>query len=194
MLDRTPSEHSRERNRNLSERMNSEKSKKMNIEYRLGTKQDLDAICSLIQQAIDEMERHGIYQWDDIYPARKDFEEDIEKKTLYLAYVEGNLAALYVISGECDEQYRNGQWKYEERSAFVLHRFCVSPFFQNQGIGRAVLKHIEEQVKAMGYNSIRLDTFTENPFAQKLYLHNGYESRGYADWRKGRFDLMEKKL
>ena len=166
----------------------------MNIEYRLGTKQDLNAICSLIRQAIDEMERHGINQWDDIYPARKDFEEDIEKKTLYLAYVEDKMAALYVISGEFDEQYRNGQWKYEERSAFVLHRFCVSPFFQNQGIGRAVLKHIEEQVKAMGYNSIRLDTFTENPFAQKLYLHSGYESRGYADWRKGRFDLMEKKL
>ncbi len=166
----------------------------MNIEYRLGTKQDLDAICSLIQQAIDEMERHGIYQWDDIYPARKDFEEDIEKKTLYLASVEEKLAALYVISGECDEQYRNGQWKYDERSAFVLHRLCVSPFFQNQKIGKTVLQHIEEQVKDMGYNSIRLDTFTENPFAQKLYLHSGYESRGYADWRKGRFDLMEKKL
>ncbi len=166
----------------------------MNIEYRLGTKQDLDAICSLIQQAIDEMERHGIYQWDDIYPARKDFEEDIEKKTLYLAFVEEKLAALYVISGECDEQYRNGQWKYDERSAFVLHRLCVSPFFQNQKIGKTVLQHIEEQVKDMGYNSIRLDTFTENPFAQKLYLHSGYESRGYADWRKGRFDLMEKKL
>lgn len=166
----------------------------MNIEYRLGTKQDLDAICSLIQQSIDEMERHGIYQWDDINPARKDFEEDIEKKTLYLAYVEENFAALYVISGECDEQYRNGQWKYDERSAFVLHRLCVSPFFQNQKIGKTVLQHIEEQVKDMGYNSIRLDTFTENPFAQKLYLHSGYESRGYADWRKGRFDLMEKKL
>lgn len=38
------------------------------------------------------------------------------------------------------------------------------------------------------------DIVTQNPFAQKLYRHNGYESRGYADWRKGRFDLMEKKL
>ena len=46
----------------------------------------------------------------------------------------------------------------------------------------------------MGYNSVRLDIFTQNPFAQKLYRHNGYESRGYADWRKGRFDLMGKKL
>ena len=75
------------------------------------------------------MVNHGIYQWDDIYPVRKDFEEDIEN-----------------------------------------------------------------QIKEMGYQSVRLDTFTENPFAQRLYLHNGYESRGYANWRKGKFDLMEKKL
>ena len=73
-------------------------------------------------------------------------------------------------------------------------RFCVSPVFQNQGIGKTVLHHVEEQIKAMGYQSVRLDTFTENPFAQRLYLHNGYESRGYASWRKGKFDLMEKKL
>ncbi len=166
----------------------------MNIVYRLGNRQDLDAICILIQQAIAEMEKHGIYQWDDVYPARKDFEEDIVKQTLYLAYLDERLAALYVISSECDEQYKNGQWKYDEESAYILHRFCVSPHFQNQGIGKAVLLHVEEQIKEMGYQSVRLDTFTENPFAQRLYLHNGYESRGYADWRKGRFDLMEKKL
>ena len=34
----------------------------------------------------------------------------------------------------------------------------------------------------------------ENSFAQKMYRHNGYEAREYADWRKGRFDLMEKAL
>lgn len=166
----------------------------MKIEYRPGTIQDLDAVCLMIQQAVDEMERHGIYQWDDIYPARKDFEEDIEKQTLFLAYVNKDLAALYVISGEWDEQYTNGRWKYDDSSAYILHRFCVSPIYQNQGIGKAVLQHIEEQVKDLGYHSIRLDSFTGNPFAQRLYLHSGYETRGYADWRKGRFDLMEKKL
>ena len=165
-----------------------------NIVYRLATKQDLDDICTLIQQAKYEMERHEIYQWDDIYPARKDFEDDIEKGTLYLAYLEESLVALYVISGECDEQYCNGLWKYDEKYAYILHRFCVSPLFQNQGIGKIVLHHVEEQIKKMGYNSVRLDCFTENPFAQRLYRNNGYESRGYADWRKGRFDLMEKKL
>lgn len=59
---------------------------------------------------------------------------------------------------------------------------------------KEVLAHIETQVHEMGYESMRLDVFTENPYAQKLYRKSGYQVRGYADWRKGRFDLMEKKL
>ena len=164
------------------------------MEYRLGTQQDLDAICSLIKDAITEMENHNIYQWDEIYPARSDFETDIESNNLFVVYDEDILVAFYVISGECDEQYSNGQWKYDDESAYILHRFCVSPKMQNKGIGKAVLRQIEKQVKDMGYRSIRLDTFTQNPFAQRLYRHSGYEPRGFADWRKGRFDLMEKKL
>ncbi|MCR4691313.1 MAG: GNAT family N-acetyltransferase [Lachnospiraceae bacterium] len=166
----------------------------MKIDYRLGTEQDIDAVCTLIRQAVEEMRKQGIEQWDDIYPAREDFEEDIAKQTLYLAYAEDALAALYVISGECDEQYGNGQWKYDDETAYVLHRFCVSPHFQHQGIGKSVLLHVEQQIREMGYQSVRLDTFTENPFAQRLYRHNGYEARGLAHWRKGTFDLMEKRL
>jgi len=53
---------------------------------------------------------------------------------------------------------------------------------------------IESQIKNRGYDSIRLDVFTKNPYAQRLYRNNGYEVRGFAEWRKGRFDLMEKHL
>ena len=52
----------------------------MDIVYRSGTKQDLDAICLLIQHAVNEMESHGIYQWDDIYPVRKGNFDLMEKK------------------------------------------------------------------------------------------------------------------
>ena len=166
---------------------------KETMKYRLGTDQDLDEICSLVKDAIVEMEKNGIYQWDDIYPARSDFEEDIRNDNLYVVFDEDMLIAFYVISAECDEQYKNGQWECEEDSAYILHRFCVSPKMQNRGLGKIILDHVEQQIKDMGYRSIRLDTFTQNPFAQRLYRHNGYEARGYADWRKGRFDLMEKR-
>lgn len=95
---------------------------------------------------------------------------------------------------ESDEEYNNVNWSCTDETAYVLHRFCVSPSFQNRGIGKKVLIHVEEQIKNMGYESVRLDVFSKNPFAQKLYRTNGYEVRGYVDWRKGRFDLMEKKL
>ena len=164
------------------------------MEFRLGKTQDLDSIGLLIKDAIVEMEKNGIYQWDDLYPTREDFEEDIRNNNLYVVFEEDRLVAFYVISGEYDEQYNNAEWECEADSAYILHRFCVSPEVQNRGIGKKVLQHIEQHIKDMGGKSVRLDTFTENPFAQKLYRHSGYESRGYADWRKGRFDLMEKKL
>lgn len=62
------------------------------------------------------------------------------------------------------------------------------------GVGKQVLEHIEHQLLTLGYGSVRLDVFTENPYAIKLYEKAGYVKRGYADWRKGRFALMEKKL
>lgn len=56
------------------------------------------------------------------------------------------------------------------------------------------MQYIEKEVSSMGFQAIRLDAFTENPFALKLYDNLGYSRVGYADWRKGRFYLMEKYL
>lgn len=164
------------------------------IKYRLGKLEDIEAITVLIQEAIKEMEKHNIYQWDGLYPTAEDFEADIKKENLYVAEENEKIVALYVISGESDEAYNNAEWKYPRETSLVLHRFCVSPAFQNRGIGKKVLMKIESQIKSMGYDSVRLDVFTKNPYAQKLYRNNGYEVRGFAEWRKGRFDLMEKKL
>ena len=74
----------------------------------------------------------------------------------------------------------------------IVHRLCVNPQYQNIGIGTKTMMKIEDMVKKMGVNSIRLDAFTENPQALRLYEKLGYTTTGYADWRKGRFALMEK--
>lgn len=161
---------------------------------RLGTKDDIDAIVHLVSDAIKEMELHGIYQWDEIYPTAGDFAEDIKKNNLYVAEEKKELIAVYVISGESDDAYKSAEWKCPDETAYILHRFCVSPKFQGKGIGKQLLLEIESQIRDMGYDSVRLDVFTKNPYAQRLYRHNGYEARGIAAWRKGYFDLMEKRL
>lgn len=157
------------------------------IRYRLGRFEDIEAITVLIQEAIKEMEKHNIYQWDEIYPTVEDFEDDIEKKNLYVAEENEKIIALYVISDEADEAYNYAEWKYPNETSLVLHRFCVSPGFQNRGIGKKVLMKIESQIKNKGYDSIRLDVFTKNPYAQRLYRNHGYEVCGFAEWRKRTF-------
>lgn len=164
------------------------------MEYRVAKKSDIDDVFALIKAAIVQMEADGIYQWDAMYPTKADFMNDTENKSLFLAMDDAKLAAIYVISKESDAAYKNAKWQYSDESAYILHRFCVSPDYQNKGIGKEVLAHIEGQIHEMGYGSVRLDVFTENPYAQKLYRKSGYRVTGYADWRKGRFDLMEKKL
>lgn len=164
------------------------------MEYRLGKMKDISAIAILVRDVIKEMEQHGIHQWDERYPTAEDFTEDIIKGNLHLAVENEKIAAIYVISDESDDAYENADWKCPSETAGILHRFCVSPDFQNKGLGKRLLLKIETQMRDMGYASVRLDVFTENPYAQRLYRHSGYEVRGFADWRKGRFDFMEKTL
>ena len=164
------------------------------MQYKLATMKDLDEVCSLIKKAIEHMEQQGIYQWDELYPAREDFQEDIDNNSLYLAIEDGRIIAIYVINRDCGDEYYNFQWDNPDESAYIIHRFCVSPEYQNRGIGSRVLAHIEDQIRSMGYSSVRLDVFSQNPYALKLYEKNGYKKRGHFDWRKGRFFLMEKTL
>lgn len=140
------------------------------------------------------MEKQGIKQWDELYPTKADLLNDIHKNTLYVAINDAKMVAIYVISRECDEAYTKCKWENGDETACIIHRLCVSPEYQNKGFGKQVLEHIEHQLLTIGYESVRLDVFTENLYAIKLYEKAGYVKRGYADWRKGRFWLMEKKL
>ena len=164
------------------------------MEFRLGTMDDLNNICSLVTAAIGAMEEQGIHQWDNVYPTREDFANDITNGTLYTATEDGRLIAIYSISTECDPEYSNAEWEYNGETACIIHRLCVSPEVQNRGIGKIVLHHIENQLQNIGFASVRLDVFSENPYAISLYKNNGYKRCGYVNWRKGRFWLMEKKL
>ncbi len=170
---------------------------KLRITYRLAEEGDLDEICALVQAAVAEMERRGIFQWDEIYPAREDFLNDIKSRSLFIGQTEfqstKRIAVIYVLNKECDEEYKTAAWTIQGDWR-VLHRICVHPDFQNQGIAKMTLAHIEQKARDLGAASIRLDVFSQNPFSQRLYERAGYRKTGEANWRKGLFYLMEKDL
>jgi len=164
------------------------------LEYRKATTDELDAVFQVFRDAIAEMDRNGIPQWDEKYPDREILAEDISKDELVVGTIGDEIACVFVLNSECDEEYENGAWQYPDSSFGVIHRLCVNPKFQNRGVGAETMKHIEEEMKSEGVESVRFDAFTLNPFALRLYDKLGYKKVGYVDFRKGRFVLMEKKL
>ena len=164
----------------------------MILQYRKATLYDLEEINSLITQAVDVLIKNGILQWDEIYPTEEDFRMDINNDQLYVGLADEQIAVVYALNQECEEEYQNGRWKYPDKPYYVVHRLCVHPDFQNQGIARHTLLHIEAELSKMNIHAIRLDAFSDNPFSLKLYDSLDYSRVGYADWRKGRFYLMEK--
>lgn len=162
--------------------------------YRLAEEKDIDEICALIKAAISSMEEQGIFQWDDIYPEKADFLADIQKQQLSVGVLDDDIAVVYVVNEECDMAYENGRWNYPDCKYRIIHRLCVNPIYQNRGIAKDTLSHIENELHKCNVEAIRLDVFSENPFALSLYRNAGYKEVGFADWRKGRFYLMEKLL
>jgi ribosomal protein S18 acetylase RimI-like enzyme len=162
--------------------------------FRLAEERDIESIYNIVTSAIAEMENMDIHQWDSIYPTKEDFLSDIQKKTLFVGMSDDVISVLFTISKECDEQYNNGLWEYPNSEYRVIHRLCVDPAYQNRGIAKKTLAYIENILRGKGIGSIRLDVFCNNPYAISLYYNSGYKKVGTAEWRKGKFLLMEKHL
>ena len=162
--------------------------------YSKANTNQINEVFSVFSAAIINMEKQEIHQWDEIYPDKEIIAEDIARNQMYIGKIDNKITVCFVLSEEYDEEYKNGKWQWPDARFCVIHRLCVSPDFQNQGIAAETLKYIENLCKSQGYDSIRLDCFTENPYSRKLYEKAGYSVVGYADWRKGRFELREKRL
>ena len=164
------------------------------VEFNIAEEKNLQEILGIFSAAIKEMNKYNISQWDEVYPDKYTIENDIRKKQLYIGKIDSEIVCVYVLNSDCDEQYINGNWQYPNATYGVIHRICVNPKFQNQGIGILTLNHIEVQLRSEGVETIRLDAFSLNPFALKMYYKQGYIKVGEVNWRKGKFYFMEKKI
>jgi RimJ/RimL family protein N-acetyltransferase len=138
------------------------------------------------------MRANNIFQWDVTYPNEIILREDIIKEQLYAGILDNEIVSLFVLNKDFDNDYLNAKWQYKGTDFIVLHRLCVNLSFQNKGIGTKTMLMIEEYVKNQGIQSIRLDTFSKNPFSLKMYAKLGYKKVGEANWSRGLFYIFEK--
>lgn len=166
----------------------------IDITFRKAVLSDLDEICIVVSNAIKEMEKDNIFQWDELYPTREFFIKDIESGGLYVGKADNKIVSFFVINQHYEEEYNTVKWTFPEKSFYVIHRLCVNPIYQRSGIGKQTIKFIEEELSGMGIEAIRLDVYSNNPYAVRLYESMNFKKAGSVNWSKGKFYLMEKYL
>lgn len=165
----------------------------MDAIFRLAEASDAQAVFDLYVQATAHMCENGIEQWDERYPTEEILFEDIANGEMYVLTRGDDILSAVVLNDDQDDEYAAGDWRCGEHAA-VIHRLCVHPKFQRQGIAKEMVRYAERLFVQWGYDCIRLDAFTQNPHALRLYEGFGYTKTGEVTYRKGQFVLMEKAL
>lgn len=164
------------------------------MQLRQANMTEIQTLMEIIKQASEKMEQQGIFQWDEVYPNEEIIREDIRREELYVLSEAEEIFALVVLNEEQDESYSEANWLGEQENIAVIHRLCVNSTYQHRGIGKKVLEAAEHLLKEKGYKGIRLDAFTNNPYALRLYENAGYRRVHEVTFRKGQFYLYEKGL
>ena len=155
---------------------------------------DKDEIIALVHGVVKNLNQNGIPQWDDVYPSASDVEEDLKNGQLYALRASGKIIGIITLNRESEPDYQYAKWQYRGSDYAVVHRLCVSSAAQGQGIGTKLMLMAEAMLKQRGIKSVRLDAFSKNPQSLRLYEKLGYRIVGEANWRKGRFYLLEKDI
>jgi ribosomal protein S18 acetylase RimI-like enzyme len=147
------------------------------IEIRQGDHRDVADVMKTICACTEAMRSDGIFQWDEIHPNKEQVEDDANEGSLYVARKTGICLGAVSFNEKQEDVYQQVAWR-GNGPMLVVHRLCVDPRFQGQGIARQLMCFGEGMALQRGYASIRLDAFSGNQKALGLYESLGYEKVG----------------
>ncbi len=141
---------------------------------RVAKSEDINRITTIAKSCARHMIGQGILQWNEHYPSKAAFENDLSRSELFVIENQALVIGAIVISSLMDEEYKNVEWLTPNKNNRYIHRLCVDPVHQKNGYARALLDFAEDKSKDEGVTSIRLDTFSQNPRNLKFYKNRNY--------------------
>ena len=142
---------------------------------RRGVHEDLIDILKITKKCAVEMDAMGIYQWNEKYPNRNAFLDDIKNNELFVFTKGAFLVGCIALCSKMDNVYKNVTWLTEDGKNLYIHRLAVDPQFQKKGIGKKLMDYAEDFAKKNDFVSVRLDTFSKNKNNMRFYEHRGYK-------------------
>lgn len=145
---------------------------------RKGTIEDIDAILNITKLCAAHMINKQIYQWNEHYPNKSVFENDVLRKELVVIETNSGLIGCIAISTFMDDEYVPVSWLTPNENNLYIHRLAIHPEFQGKGYAQKLMDYAENYAKTNSFASVRLDTFSKNERNQKFYEARGYQRLG----------------
>ena len=155
----------------------------MNRYYRKARIEDLDQIMEAVEDSREVLRLQGNGQWQDGYPNKDDFINDINNGRLFITFDEDPNE----IIGVCALTYREedyhhlyeGKW-LTNYPYMVMHRVAIKKKYKGRGYGKKLFELFVEQAKVEGYRSLRIDTHAGNAVMRHLIESFGFVYCGKA--------------
>lgn len=141
-------------------------------------KQDLEQLLSIVNSCGQHLIEQGIFQWNEKYPSKEVLLEDIELQQIWKLEEENTIIGLIVLTEIEDLAYKQVKWLTKNQKNLYIHRLAVHPNFQGKGYAQKLMDFAERFALQNNYNSIRLDTFSQNKRNQLFYEKRNYIKLG----------------
>ncbi|WP_276168813.1 GNAT family N-acetyltransferase [Zobellia alginiliquefaciens] len=139
---------------------------------------DIPQILTVTKACATAMIQQGIYQWNENYPSKQAFETDIERGELYILQEDNQIIGSIVLSTLMDEEYVPIKWLTPTGKNIYIHRVAVHPDYQGKGYAQKMMAFAENYARENRFESIRLDTFSQNKRNQRFYEARGFQRLG----------------
>lgn len=142
------------------------------------TTASLDEIKALTEACALAMQNQGIFQWNQHYPSYDRLKQDIILEELFFLKLDGRIIGIIVLTSKMDEEYIPVEWLSRSGNNLYIHRLAVHPDYWGQGYGQKLMNFAEDFARQHQFNSVRLDTFSQNKRNQRFYKARGYQKLG----------------
>jgi RimJ/RimL family protein N-acetyltransferase len=130
---------------------------------RLARVADIEGILSVANDAIANLHADNVDQWQNGYPNKEVFLNDIKNQTLFV-YEDKEIQGVCNLSLERDPSYdiiENGEWLTNGKY-LVIHRIAVSTKVIGKGVARKLFAFAIDYGRNNNVGSIRIDTHSNN--------------------------------
>ena len=135
---------------------------------------DLEQMYLITISCAKEMVLNGIFQWNEKYPSKEILQKDIELEQIWKIEENEIIIGIIVLTAIEDIEYKNVKWLTINENNLYIHRLAVHPNFQGKGYAQKLMDFAEDFAKENKYNSIRLDTFSQNKRNLQFYEQRNY--------------------